>query len=51
MTYNLSKRTTGYAGYVWADNDNNSMPIAPVGGIGAVGQDNNTFLAGVRHSF
>ncbi|MEF8701114.1 MAG: porin [Candidatus Accumulibacter sp. UW20] len=53
-TYALSKRTTAYAGYVWVKNDNNSMPIAPASlgaSIGAAGESNNTFVAGVRHAF
>lgn len=47
----LSKRTTAYAGYVWMANDKNSSANAVVSGIGAVNEDNNTFLAGLRHSF
>lgn len=53
----LSKRTTFYAGYVWASNDKKSIAAAPVGGgiltssIGARGEDSNTLLAGLRHSF
>ncbi len=50
-TTNLSKRTTFYAGYVWTQNDNNSIGTGPVAGVGARGQDNNTVLAGLRHSF
>jgi predicted porin len=56
-TYNLSKRTTAYAGYVWVDNDRSSYAFTssgdfgPVGGVGASNQSNNTFVAGVRHSF
>jgi len=50
-TTNLSKRTTFYAGYVWTQNDNNSIGTAPVAGVGARGQDNNTVLAGLRHMF
>lgn len=56
-TYALSKRTTAYAGYVWVKNDNDSAALSPIGGafgsngIGASGESNNTFLAGVRHSF
>ncbi len=50
-TTNLSKRTTFYAGYVWTQNDNFSAATAPVTGVGARGQDNNTFLAGLRHMF
>jgi len=53
----LSKRTTFYAGYVWASNDRKSIAAAPVGGgiltgaIGARGEDNNTLAVGLRHSF
>jgi len=53
----LSKRTTFYAGYVWASNDRKSIAAAPVGGgiltgaIGARGEDSNTLTAGLRHSF
>ncbi|MEF8752966.1 MAG: porin [Accumulibacter sp.] len=57
-TYAFSKRTTAYAGYVWVKNDNDSMPLNPVsanvggfGGTGGMGESNNTFLAGIRHSF
>jgi predicted porin len=50
-TYALSKRTTAYAGYVWNKNDRDSLPLGPVGGVGASGETNNTFLAGIRHSF
>ena len=50
-TYAFSKRTTAYAGYVWNKNDNDSLGLGPVGGVGAPGETNNTFLAGVRHSF
>jgi predicted porin len=57
-TYAFSKRTTAYAGYVWVKNDNDSMPLNPVsgsaggfGGTGGIGESNNTFLAGLRHSF
>ena len=50
-TTNMSKRTTLYAGYVWTKNDNNSTGNGPVAGIGAPGETNNTFLAGVRHAF
>ncbi|MEF8704684.1 MAG: porin [Candidatus Accumulibacter sp. UW26] len=50
-TYALSKRTTAYAGYVWTKNDNDSMGLGPVGGVGASGETNNTFTVGVRHAF
>jgi predicted porin len=50
-TYALSKRTTAYAGYVWADNDRDSLGLGPVGGVGAPNQTNNTFTVGMRHSF
>ncbi|TXH27765.1 MAG: porin [Elusimicrobia bacterium] len=50
-THNLSKRTTLYAGYVWTDNDKNSIAAGPVQAVAAKGEQNNTFLAGIRHSF
>ncbi len=50
-TYALSKRTTAYAGYVWTKNDRDSLGLGPVGGVGAPGETNNTFTAGLRHSF
>jgi len=50
-TTNMSKRTTLYAGYVWTANDNYSSANGPVSKVGAVNEDNNTFLAGVRHTF
>lgn len=50
-THSLSKRTTLYAGYVWTENDKNSINAGPVQGVAAKGEDNQTFLAGVRHSF
>ncbi|HCZ14236.1 MAG TPA: porin [Accumulibacter sp.] len=50
-TTDMSKRTTLYAGYVWTKNDNHSTGNGPVAGIGAPGESNNTFLAGLRHSF
>jgi len=51
LTHSMSKRTTLYAGYVWVKNDYSSIDAAPVAGVGAYGESNNTFLAGVRHSF
>jgi predicted porin len=50
-TYALSKRTTAYAGYVWTKNDRDSLGLGPVVGVGAPGETNNTFTAGLRHSF
>ena len=47
----MSKRTTLYAGYVWVSNDRDSTGNGPVAGVGAANEDNNTFLAGIRHSF
>ncbi|MBN8517515.1 MAG: porin [Candidatus Accumulibacter sp.] len=47
----LSKRTTLYAGYVWVKNDKRSYAAGPVAGVGARGEDNNTFLAGINHKF
>ncbi len=49
--YNLSKRTTFYAGYVWADNDDGAVPSAPIAATGGQGDSSNTFLAGIRHTF
>jgi predicted porin len=50
----MSKRTTLYAGYVWIDNDKRSravrMPGVPAD-IGALNETNNTFAAGIRHTF
>jgi predicted porin len=50
-TTNMSKRTTLYAGYVWVKNDNHSTGNAPTTQTGVVGETNNTFLAGMRHTF
>jgi len=47
----MSKRTTLYAGYVWATADDRSRGAGPVTSTAAAGETNNTFLAGVRHSF
>ena len=50
----MSKRTTLYAGYVWVDNDKKSLPIRFTGvpaGVGQVNETNNTFAAGVNHTF
>jgi len=50
-THSLSKRTTLYTGYVWTENDNNSIYAGPVQAIAARGEDNQSFVAGIRHSF
>ena len=50
----MSKRTTLYAGYVRVDNDKKSLPIRFTGvpaGVGQVNETNNTFAAGVNHTF
>ena len=51
-TTNLSKRTTLYTGYVWVKNQNKSTGNSPDSlNTGVLGETNNTFLAGMRHSF
>jgi len=50
-THNLSKRTTLYTGYVWTENDKNSIAAGPIQAVAAKGEDNSTFLAGIRHTF
>jgi predicted porin len=53
-TTKLSKRTTLYTGYVWANNDRNSVANGPVAGLpvtAARDEQNQTFLAGINHSF
>ena len=50
--HSLSKRTTLYTAYTYADNDNNALNAAgPVGNTKFLGESNNTFVAGVTHSF
>jgi len=48
-TTSLSKRTTLYTGYVWVNNDRNS--IAAGLNVGARDEQNQHFVAGVNHSF
>jgi predicted porin len=54
-THNLSKRTALYAAYTYFDNDSDSVPVqtqvAGGSGVGALGESNYTFGAGIRHSF
>jgi predicted porin len=50
----MSKRTTLYAGYVWTDNDKSSVAQSPLAGApvsGARDEQNQTFLAGINHTF
>jgi len=51
FSHGFSKRTTFYAGYVWVDNDKDSYWHGAVKGVGASGETNQTFLAGIRHTF
>jgi predicted porin len=48
-TTSLSKRTTLYTGYVWVNNDRNS--IAAGLNVGARDEQNQHFLAGINHTF
>ena len=53
-TTQTSKRTTLYATYVWTNNDRNSIAAGPYGGApltGARDEQNQTFIAGVNHTF
>jgi len=47
---NLSKRTLLYAGFVYVDNDKDSLGVSP-SDVGAAGESNQTLLAGIRHNF
>jgi len=47
----LSKRTTLYTGYTRFDNDNNARAAASNSGVGALGEKNGTFAAGMNHAF
>ncbi|MBK9028904.1 MAG: porin [Propionivibrio sp.] len=50
--HSLSKRTTLYTAYTYAGNDNDTLNAAgPVGNTKFIGESNNTFVAGVTHSF
>jgi predicted porin len=54
FSHGLSKRTTLYTGYVYTDNDKDSVAAAPAGLtnlVGAVDRKNHTFTAGIRHTF
>lgn len=53
-TTKMSKRTTLYAAYLWTSNDSNSIAAGPNGGApltGARGEQNQTLLAGINHTF
>ena len=50
--HSLSKRTTLYTAYTYAGNDNDTLNAAgPVGNTKFIGESNNTFVAGMTHSF
>ncbi|SBT08477.1 Porin Gram-negative type [Candidatus Propionivibrio aalborgensis] len=50
--HSLSKRTTLYTAYTYAGNDNDTLNAAgPVKNTRFIGENNNTFVAGVTHSF
>jgi predicted porin len=51
-THKMSKRTTLYTTYTITDNDRNALRAA--GGVAAttaLGEKNNTFSAGINHTF
>ncbi|HPT51221.1 MAG TPA: porin [Accumulibacter sp.] len=50
FTHGLSKRTTLYTGYFFVDNDKRSAGFSPAG-TGLTDQQNNSFVAGIRHTF
>lgn len=51
-THALSKRTTLYTTYTYADNDRNALNAAgAVGNTKFLGQSNQTFTAGINHAF
>ena len=50
-THALSKRTTLYTSYSQVDNDNGAPVAAGFSATRAVGEKNNIFAAGIRHSF
>ena len=50
-THAMSKRTTLYTTYTQVDNDNNAPTAAGFSSTRAVGEKNNTFAAGIRHTF
>ena len=47
----LSKRTTLYTGFTRFDNDNNTRAAASNSGVGAIGEKNTTYAAGINHVF
>ena len=47
----LSKRTTLYTGLTRFDNDNNTRAAASNSGVGAIGEKNTTYAAGINHVF
>ena len=50
-THSLSKRTTLYTTYTQVDNEKNAPTAAGFSQTAAVGEKNNTFAAGIRHTF
>jgi predicted porin len=51
-THAMSKRTTLYTTYTYADNDRNALVAAgAVGNTKFMGESNGTFAAGINHSF
>ncbi|WP_313950709.1 porin, partial [Accumulibacter sp.] len=46
----MNKRASLYAGYLYVDNDQDSLGVSP-SGVGAPGESNQTVLAGIRHTF
>lgn len=49
--HNLSKRTMLYAGVTAFDMDNTARAAASNSGVGAIGEKNYTYAAGINHSF
>lgn len=47
----MSKRTTLYTGYTRFDNDSNVRAAASNSTVGAAGEKNGTFAAGINHAF
>jgi predicted porin len=50
-SHSLSKRTTLYTGVTQFDNDNNSIVAASNSTVGAIGEKNITYAAGMNHTF
>ena len=50
-THSMSKRTTLYTSFTMVDNDRNAAAAAGYSNTRAIGEKNNTFSAGVRHTF